>query len=116
MQHPPLSDRSADELLAQVHAAEHASTLALIDGNYRLAQAQAFVGRLRLGLYEIALSKECRDCSGNGIIARSCTRTDCDEVSRGSTHHKHWEPCLNRATHHSPVTAPATSGAQEHPS
>lgn len=115
MQHTPVSDRSAAELLAQAQAAEHAATLALNDGNYRRAQAQAFVGRLRLGLYEIALSKECRDCSGNGIIARPCARTDCDEAARGSMHHRHWEPCLNRATHRSPVTAPAISGAQEHP-
>ncbi|MCX4681576.1 hypothetical protein OG413_40970 [Streptomyces sp. NBC_01433] len=114
MQHTPVSDRSAAELLAQAHGAEHAATLALNAGHYRRAQAHAFVGRLRIYLYEIALSNECRDCSGDGITARSCAQTDCEEATRGSTHHMHWEPCLNRATHRSPVIAPV-SGAQAPP-
>lgn len=109
MLHTPIADRTAAELLAQAHASDHAATLALNEGNYARAQAHAFVGRLRIYLYEIALSNECRDCSGDGIVARSCTRTDCKEADKGSTHHRHWEPCLNRATHRSPVVAPADS-------
>lgn len=111
MLNTPVCDRSAAELLAQAHASDHAATLALEEGNYARAKAHALVGRLRIHLYEIALSKECRDCSGNGIVGRSCARTDCEEASRGTTHHLHWEPCPNRATHRSPVTAPV-SGAQ----
>ncbi|MFF7115624.1 hypothetical protein ACFY91_25390 [Streptomyces albogriseolus] len=108
MQNTPISDRSAAELLAQAHAAEHAATLALSEGKYGRAQGHAFVGRLRIYLYEIALSKECRDCSGDGIVARSCARTDCEEATRGTTHHLHWGPCPNRATHRSPILAPPT--------
>ncbi|MGW6145897.1 hypothetical protein [Streptomyces sp. NPDC055140] len=112
MDHTPISDRSATQLLAQAHGADHAATLALDEGHYRRAQAHALVGRLRIYLYEIALSNECPDCSGRGIFARPCVRTDCEEATRGSTHHRHWEPCLNRATHRSPVIAPV-SGAKE---
>jgi hypothetical protein len=107
MQHTPISDRSAAELLAQAHAAEHAATLALREGKYGRAQGHALVGRLRIYLYELALSKECRDCSGNGIVPRSCARTDCEEAPRAATHHLHWEPCPNRATHRSPILAPS---------
>ncbi|MET7487633.1 hypothetical protein [Streptomyces sp. NPDC005538] len=107
MQHTPICDRSAAELLAQAHAAEHAATLALREGKYGRAQSHAFVGRLRIHLYEIALSKECRDCSGDGIVPRSCARTDCEEAPRAATHHLHWEPCPNRATHRSPILTPS---------
>ncbi|MFH8257760.1 hypothetical protein [Streptomyces roseolus] len=113
MLHTPASDRSAAVLLAQAHASDHAATLALQEGDYARARAHAAIGRLRAYLYEIALSKECRDCSGAGIVTRSCTRTDCKEADRGSTHHRHWDPCPNRATHRSPNTPPADS-PQEH--
>lgn len=112
MQHAPVSDRSADELLAQAHAAEHAATLALREGHYGRARAHALVGRLRTHLYEIALNKECLDCSGRGIVARSCAGTGCEDATAGATHHRHWEPCPNRATHRSPLTAPA-DGVQD---
>lgn len=108
MQHTPISDRSAAELLAQAHAADHAASHALSQGNYGRARAHALVGRLRTHLYEIALSNECRDCSGAGIVARSCARTDCEEADRGTTRHIHWESCPNRATHRSPVVAPVS--------
>lgn len=113
MQHTPISDRSAAELLAQAHAADHAASLALSEASYSRAQAHALVGRLRIYLYEIALSNECRDCSGHGIVTRSCARTDCEEAARGSTRHRHWESCPNRATHRSPVIAPI--GGTEEP-
>ncbi|MGW3389542.1 hypothetical protein [Streptomyces cinereoruber] len=109
MLHTPVSDRSATELLAQAHASDHAAMLALNEGNYARARAHAVIGRLRVYLYEIALSKECRDCSGAGIVTRSCTRTDCKEADRGSTHHRHWGPCPNRASHRSSDTLPADS-------
>ncbi|MFD5079589.1 hypothetical protein [Streptomyces sp. NPDC058371] len=112
MQHTIISDRSAAELFAQAHAADHAASLALSEGNYGRAQAHALIGRLRIHLYEIALSNECRDCSGDGIVARSCARTDCEEPDRGATRHLHWESCLNRATHRSPVIAPV-AGVEE---
>ncbi|MGC5263978.1 hypothetical protein ACPXCO_23465 [Streptomyces cyaneofuscatus] len=114
MQHTSIADRSAAELLAQAHAADHAASLALSEGNNSRARAHALVGRLRAHLYEIALSNECRDCSGNGIVARPCTRTDCEEADRGAIRHLHWEPCPNRATHRSPLITPvAFDGTKE---
>ncbi|WP_440580994.1 hypothetical protein [Streptomyces sp. PT19] len=89
MLHTPVCERSAVQLLAQAHASDHAATLDLSEGNYARAEARALIGQLHIHLYEIPLSQECHDSSGNGTVGRSCTWTDCEEASLGATYHLH---------------------------
>lgn len=94
-----VSPRSAAELLAGAHAADHAATLALKRGQMSRARTLAVIGRLRMDLYRQALAAECPDCCGRGQVGRACTSADCPQAGE---RHLDFESCPNRRTHPCP--------------
>ncbi|MFJ5785505.1 hypothetical protein [Streptomyces hydrogenans] len=94
-------------LFAQAAASEHASTLALHNGDLELAKTHATLGRLRLGLALRQAAEECLFCNGYGAVPEHCP-TDCTEHDPHDRTPRHWTGCPNR-TAHPPVLDPAST-------